>query len=67
MGHSIGRTALAQLQSLLRGFLQDGSLPFGSVLTVKDIVDLISQECRDRRAAFHPTGDAVYLLEPNPQ
>jgi len=44
MLHSIGRTALVQLQSLLRGFLQDSSLPFGSVLTVKDIVDLISQE-----------------------
>jgi hypothetical protein len=36
---------LAQLQSLLRGFLQDGSFPCGSVLTVKDIVDLISQAC----------------------
>jgi len=45
MLHAIGRTALAQLQSLLGGFLQDGSFPFGSVLTVKDIVDLISQEC----------------------
>jgi Transposase DDE domain len=45
MWHSIGRTALVQLQSLLRGFLQDCSLPFGSVLTVKDLVDLISQEC----------------------
>ena len=45
MLHSIGRIALAQVQSLLRGFLQDGSFPFGSVLTVKDIVDLISQEC----------------------
>ena len=45
MWHSIGRTALAQLQSLLRGFLQEGSCPFGSVLTVQDIVDLISQEC----------------------
>jgi Transposase DDE domain len=44
MLHSIGRTALAQLQSLLHGFLQDDSLPFGSVLMVKDIVDLISQE-----------------------
>jgi hypothetical protein len=35
---------LVQLQNLLRGFLQDDSCPFGSVLTVKDIVDLISQE-----------------------
>ncbi len=26
-------------------FLQDGSFPFGSVLTVKDIVDILSQEC----------------------
>ena len=45
MLHSIGRITLAQVQSLLRGFLQDDSLPFGSVLTVKDIVGLISQEC----------------------
>jgi len=44
MLYSIGRTTLVQLQSLLRGFLQDGSFPFGSVLTVKDIVDLTSQE-----------------------
>jgi hypothetical protein len=44
MWHSIGHTALVQLQNLLRGFLQDDSGPFGSVLTVKDIVDLISQE-----------------------
>jgi hypothetical protein len=44
MWHSIGHTALVQLQNLLRGFLQDDSCPFGSVLTVKDIVDLISQE-----------------------
>jgi hypothetical protein len=33
-----------QLQSLLRGFLQDGFSPFGSVLTGKDIVALVSQE-----------------------
>ena len=45
MVHSIGRTALVQVQSLLRGFLQEGSFPFSSVLTVQDIVDLISQEC----------------------
>jgi hypothetical protein len=45
MMHSIGRTAVAQGQSLLRGFLQDGALPFGSVLTVQDIVDRISQTC----------------------
>jgi len=45
MLHAIGRTALAQLQSLLHGFLQDGAFPFGSVLTVTDIIDLISQEC----------------------
>jgi hypothetical protein len=44
MSHAIGRTALVQLQNLLRGFLQDGSGPFSSVLTGKDIVDLISQE-----------------------
>src|SRR5215475_135485 len=45
MLHSIGRTAMAQVQSLLRGFLQDGASPFSSVLTVHDIVDLISQTC----------------------
>src|SRR5215475_1940902 len=45
MLHSIGRTAMAQVQSLLRGFLQDGAFPFSSVLTVTDILDLISQEC----------------------
>jgi Transposase DDE domain len=45
MLHSIGRTAVAQVQSLLRGFLQDGAFPFSSVLTVQDIVDLISQTC----------------------
>src|SRR5262245_22734267 len=45
MLHSIGRTAVAQVQSLLCGFLQDGAVPFGSVLTVHDIVDLISQTC----------------------
>jgi hypothetical protein len=44
MLHSIGRTALVQLPHLLRGFLQDGSGPFSSVLTGKDIVDRISQE-----------------------
>jgi len=36
---------MAQVQSLLCGFLQDGTLPFSSVLTVQDIVDLISQTC----------------------
>ena len=45
MWHAIGRTALAQLQSLLRGFLQDCSFPFGSVLTVQDLVALISEAC----------------------
>jgi hypothetical protein len=45
MMHSIGRTAVAQVQSLLRGFLQEGSCPFSAVLTVKDIVDLLCQEC----------------------
>jgi hypothetical protein len=45
MWHSIGRTAVVQFQSLLRGFLQDGSCPFSTVLTVKDIVDLMRQEC----------------------
>ena len=45
MRHAIGRTAMAQVQSLLCGFLQDGAFPFSSVLTVQDIVDLISQTC----------------------
>ena len=45
MWHSIGRTAVAQVQSLLRGFLQEGSCPFSTVLTVKDIMDLMRQEC----------------------
>jgi hypothetical protein len=45
MLHSIGRTALAQVQSLLHGFLQDGACPFSSVLTAQDIVDRISQTC----------------------
>ena len=45
MAHSIGRTAMAQVQSLLCGFLQGGAFPFSSVLTVQDIVDLISQTC----------------------
>jgi hypothetical protein len=45
MLHAIGHTAVAQVQSLLRGFLQDGAFPFNSVLTVQDIVDLISQTC----------------------
>jgi hypothetical protein len=45
MVHTIGRTAVAQVQSLLRGFLQEGSCPFSTVLTVKDIVALICQEC----------------------
>src|SRR2546422_9566098 len=45
MLHAIGRTAVAQVQSLLRGFLQDGTFPFSSVLTVQDIVDRISQTC----------------------
>jgi hypothetical protein len=45
MRHAIGRTALTQVQSLLRGFLQEGSRPFSTVLTVKDIVGLMRQEC----------------------
>jgi hypothetical protein len=40
MLHSIGRTAVAQVQSLLCGFLQDGTSPFSSVLTMHDIGDL---------------------------
>src|SRR4029453_16429183 len=45
MWHSIERTALRQLQSLLQGFLQDDSVLFSARLTVQDIVDLISQTC----------------------
>jgi Transposase DDE domain len=45
MLHSIGRTAVAQVQSLLRGFLQEGSCPFSAVLTLQDIVDRINQTC----------------------
>ena len=36
--------ALVQLKGLLWGFLQERSLPFGSVLTVKDVVDMIREE-----------------------
>jgi Transposase DDE domain len=36
---------MAQVQSLLCGFLQDGAFPFRSVLTVQDILDRISQTC----------------------
>ena len=54
MWHSIGRTAMAQVQSLLCGFLQDGALPFSSVLTVQDIVDLISQNVSRRATASSP-------------
>lgn len=36
---------MAQVQSLLCGFLQEGAFPFSSVLTVQDIVDRISQTC----------------------
>lgn len=36
---------MAQVQSLLHGFLQDGACPFSSVLTGQDIVDRISQTC----------------------
>jgi hypothetical protein len=36
--------ALVQLKSLLRGFLQECSLPFGSVLTVKEVVAIIREE-----------------------
>lgn len=45
MWHSIGRIAVAQVQSLLRGFLQEDSCPFSTVLTVKDLIDLMRQEC----------------------
>jgi hypothetical protein len=36
---------MAQVQSLLRGFLQEGACPFSAILTVQDIVDCISQTC----------------------
>ena len=47
MGHLIGRTAVAQGQSLLRGFLQDGGFPCNTVMTVHDIVDRLSQTCAE--------------------
>ena len=53
MLHVIRRTALAQLQSLLRGFLLDCSVPFGSVLTVKDLLDLLRQELAE-------TGERIF-------
>jgi hypothetical protein len=36
--------ALVQLKSLRWGFLQECSLPFGSVLRVKDVVGMIQEE-----------------------
>jgi hypothetical protein len=45
MLHAIGHTAMAQVQSLLRGFLREGACPFSAILTVQDIVDRISQTC----------------------
>src|SRR5262245_57963115 len=36
---------MAQVQSLLCGFMQDGACPFSAVLTVQDIIDRISQTC----------------------
>jgi Transposase DDE domain len=57
MMHAIGRTAVAQVQSLLRGFLQEGPCPFSAVLTVKDLVDLICQECVETAdRIFTPVG-----------
>jgi hypothetical protein len=43
MLRSLGRTALTQIQRLLQGFLPDGTFPCGSVLTVQDIGDRLSQ------------------------
>jgi len=54
MLHARGRTALAQGQSLLRGFLQEGSCPFSTVLTVKDMVDLIRQACVETSDRIFP-------------
>src|SRR6266705_375855 len=54
MVHTLGRTAVAQGQSLLRGFLQEGSCPFSPVLTVKDIVDLLCQECVETADRIFP-------------
>src|SRR5215510_15452423 len=53
MLHSIGHTAMAQVQSLLRGFLQEGSCPFSAVLTVQDLGDRLSQTWVD-------TGDRIF-------
>ena len=43
MLHAIGRLAVTQVQSLRRGFLQDGACPCSSVLTVPATVDRLSQ------------------------
>lgn len=45
--------ALVQLKSLLRGFLQECSLPFGSVLTAKEVVAMIREELVE-------TGDRIF-------
>jgi len=67
MGHSIGRTALTQLQSRLQGFLQDGAVPFSSVLTVHAIVALISQTCAETCAGPRATFAAdLRLLQSAP-
>lgn len=45
MRHALGHTAMAHVQSLLRGFLQEGAGPCSPVLTGQDSVDRISQTC----------------------
>jgi hypothetical protein len=47
MGPCIGRTAVAQVQSLRRGFLQAGGFPFNTVMTVHDLVDRLRQTCAE--------------------
>jgi hypothetical protein len=65
MRHSIGRTAMAQVQSLLCGFLQGGAFPFSSVLTVQDIVDRISQTCGETcDRIFTPVGTLWTFVSP---
>jgi hypothetical protein len=44
MLHALGRPAVAPVQSLLRGCLQEGSCPCRAVRTVQDMVERIGQE-----------------------
>lgn len=54
MAQTIRCTAVAQVQSLLRGFLQEGSGPFNAVLTGKEMIDLLCQECVETADRIFP-------------